>query len=39
MGLESLNENLPEIVASLQFKGQQVELKPVFEELKSKYFE
>jgi dynein heavy chain 2, cytosolic len=38
MGLESLNENLPEISADLVFRGQRMEFRPPFEALKQKYF-
>lgn len=38
MGLESLNENLTEIQADLVFKGQQVEFRPSFEELRQSYY-
>lgn len=38
MGLESLNESLPEIQADLVYRNQTVELRPTFEELKKKYY-
>jgi len=38
MGLESLNENLPDIQADLYFKDGRVEFRPSFEALKSKYY-
>jgi dynein heavy chain 2 len=38
MGLESLNENLPEISADLYFKDGRIEFRPSFEALKSKYY-
>jgi len=38
MGLESLNENLPEIQADLIFRNQKMEFRPAFEQLKLKYF-
>lgn len=38
MGLESLNENLPEISADLIFRNQKMELRPAFEALKQRYF-
>lgn len=39
MGLESLNESLPEISADLVFRHATVEFRPAFEELKSKYYQ
>ena len=38
MGLESLNESLPEVQASLVYRNQTVELIPTFETLKENYF-
>jgi dynein heavy chain 2 len=38
MGLESLNENLPEITADLVYRNQKMEFRPPFEALKQKYF-
>ena len=38
MGLESLNESLPEISADLVYRNQTIEFRPTFEELKSKYY-
>ena len=38
MGLESLNENLPEISADLIYKNEKMEFRPSFEGLKLKYF-
>ena len=38
MGLESLNENLPEITADLVYRNQKMEFRPAFEALKQKYF-
>ena len=38
MGLESLNESLPEISADLVYRNATIEFRPAFEELKSKYY-
>ncbi len=38
MGLESLNESLPEIQCDLVFRNKSLELRPTFEELKQKYY-
>jgi len=38
MGLESLNENLPEISAELVFHDQKLQFRPAFESLKQRYF-
>jgi dynein heavy chain 2 len=40
MGLESLNESLPEISCDLVYRDQTktIEFRPTFEELKSKYY-
>ncbi|XP_043547742.1 cytoplasmic dynein 2 heavy chain 1 isoform X2 [Chiloscyllium plagiosum] len=38
MGLEALNENLPEIVVELTFKQGRLQFKPPFEELRAKYY-
>ncbi|XP_013392185.1 cytoplasmic dynein 2 heavy chain 1, partial [Lingula anatina] len=38
MGLEALNENLPEIVVELTYRQQRLQFKPPFEEIKAKYF-
>ncbi len=38
MGLESLNESLPEISADLVYRNATIEFRPPFEELKSKYY-
>ena len=38
MGLESLNESLPEIPADLVYRNKTVELRPTFEELKKRYY-
>jgi len=38
MGLESLNENLPEITADLVYRNQNLDFRPSFEELKQKYY-
>lgn len=38
MGLESLNESLPEISSDLVFKNGTIEFRPTFEELKNKYY-
>ena len=38
MGLESLNENLPEISADLTYRDTRIEFRPSFEELKERYF-
>ena len=38
MGLESLNESLPEVQASLVYRNSTVELVPTFETLKENYF-
>ncbi|XP_022324921.2 cytoplasmic dynein 2 heavy chain 1-like isoform X2 [Crassostrea virginica] len=38
MGLEALNENLPEIKVELTYRQQQLQFRPPFEEIKAKYF-
>ena len=38
MGLESLNESLPEISAELIYRNGTIEFRPTFEELKNKYY-
>jgi dynein heavy chain 2 len=38
MGLESLNESLPEISVDLVYRNKNIEFRPSFEELKSKYY-
>ena len=38
MGLESLNESLPEIQCDLVFRNKNLELRPTFEDLKQKYY-
>jgi dynein heavy chain 2 len=38
MGLESLNESLPEISSDLIYKNGTIEFRPTFEELKNKYY-
>ena len=38
MGLESLNESLPEIQCDLVFRNKSLELRPTFEDLKQKYY-
>ncbi|XP_025088458.1 cytoplasmic dynein 2 heavy chain 1-like isoform X3 [Pomacea canaliculata] len=38
MGLEALNENLPEIRVELTYRQQKLQFKPPFEEIKAKYF-
>lgn len=38
MGVESLNESLPEITVELTFKQQKLQFKPPFEEIQAKYF-
>ena len=38
MGLESLNESLPEIQCDLVFRNKNLELRPTFEELKQSYY-
>ena len=38
MGLESLNESLPDIQASLVYRNQTIEFRPTFEDLKQDYF-
>ena len=38
MGLEGLNENLPEIKVELTFRQQKLQFRPPFEEIKAKYF-
>ena len=38
MGLESLNESLPEVQASLVFRNGTIEFRPTFEDLKTQYF-
>lgn len=38
MGLESLNESLPEIQCDLVFRNQNIEFRPTFEELKQRYY-
>jgi dynein heavy chain 2, cytosolic len=38
MGLESLNESLPDISADLVYRNGTIEFRPTFEELKNKYY-
>ncbi|KAJ8297985.1 hypothetical protein KUTeg_024516 [Tegillarca granosa] len=38
MGIEALNENLPEIKVELTYRQQQLQFRPPFEEVKAKYF-
>ncbi|KAG8452968.1 hypothetical protein GDO86_004684 [Hymenochirus boettgeri] len=38
MGLEALNENLPEITIDLTFKQGRLQFKPPFEEIRAKYY-
>jgi dynein heavy chain 2 len=38
MGLESLNENLPEIKVDLTFRQQKLQLRPPLEEVRAKYY-
>jgi len=38
MGLESLNESLPEISADMVFRNGTLEFRPTFEELKQRYY-
>ncbi|XP_067663541.1 cytoplasmic dynein 2 heavy chain 1-like isoform X1 [Haliotis asinina] len=38
MGLEALNENLPEIKVELTYRQQRLQFRPPFEEVKAKYF-
>ncbi|XP_055895255.1 cytoplasmic dynein 2 heavy chain 1-like isoform X1 [Biomphalaria glabrata] len=38
MGLEALNENLPEIRVELTYRQQKLQFRPPFEEIKAKYF-
>ena len=38
MGLESLNESLPEFSAQLVYRSGQLEFRPTFEELKEHYY-
>ncbi|XP_032878557.1 cytoplasmic dynein 2 heavy chain 1 isoform X2 [Amblyraja radiata] len=38
MGLEALNENLPEITVDLTFKQGRLQFKPPFEEIRAKYY-
>ncbi|XP_057314672.1 cytoplasmic dynein 2 heavy chain 1-like isoform X2 [Hydractinia symbiolongicarpus] len=38
LGLEALNENLPEIKVELAFRQQQLQFRPPFEEIRSKYY-
>ncbi|KAK3100036.1 hypothetical protein FSP39_013759 [Pinctada imbricata] len=38
MGLEALNENLPEIKVELTYRQQQLQFRPPFEEIQAKYF-
>ncbi|XP_058887125.1 cytoplasmic dynein 2 heavy chain 1-like [Acipenser ruthenus] len=38
VGLEALNENLPEINIDLTFKQGRLQFKPLFEEVRAKYF-
>jgi dynein heavy chain 2 len=38
MGLESLNESLPEITTDLVYRNGTIEFRPTFEELKNKYY-
>jgi dynein heavy chain 2 len=39
LGLESLNENLPEIKVDVVFKDKQIQFSPTFEKLREIYFE
>uniref|UniRef100_A0A7M5UV62 Cytoplasmic dynein 2 heavy chain 1 n=1 Tax=Clytia hemisphaerica TaxID=252671 RepID=A0A7M5UV62_9CNID len=38
LGLEALNEHLPEIKVELVFRQQQLQFRPPFEEIRSKYY-
>ncbi|XP_064610087.1 cytoplasmic dynein 2 heavy chain 1-like isoform X3 [Liolophura sinensis] len=38
MGLEALNENLPEVKVELTYRQQRLQFRPPFEEIKAKYF-
>ncbi|XP_065833043.1 cytoplasmic dynein 2 heavy chain 1-like isoform X2 [Oscarella lobularis] len=38
MGLETLNENLPEIKVEVVFQQQRLQFRPPFEEIKAKYY-
>ncbi|KAK7096855.1 hypothetical protein V1264_003902 [Littorina saxatilis] len=38
MGMEALNENLPEIRVELTYRQQRLQFRPPFEEIKAKYF-
>ncbi|RKO94668.1 hypothetical protein BDK51DRAFT_21975 [Blyttiomyces helicus] len=38
VGLESLNESLPEIKIDLVFKSQKLQFRPAFEEVRAKYY-
>ncbi|KAK6172722.1 hypothetical protein SNE40_016326 [Patella caerulea] len=38
MGLEALNENLPEITVELTYRQQRLQFRPPFEEVKAKYY-
>ncbi|CAH1776602.1 unnamed protein product [Owenia fusiformis] len=38
MGLEALNENLPEIKVELTYRQQRLQFRPALEEVKAKYF-
>ncbi|XP_076467409.1 LOW QUALITY PROTEIN: cytoplasmic dynein 2 heavy chain 1-like [Babylonia areolata] len=38
MGLEALNENLPEIRVELTYRQQRLQFRPPFEEIRAKYF-
>ncbi|XP_076446844.1 LOW QUALITY PROTEIN: cytoplasmic dynein 2 heavy chain 1-like [Babylonia areolata] len=38
MGLEALNENLPEIRVEITYRQQKLQFRPPFEEIKAKYF-
>ncbi|TPX70937.1 hypothetical protein SpCBS45565_g01524 [Spizellomyces sp. 'palustris'] len=38
MGLENLNESLPEIKVDLIFKQQKLQFRPAFEEIRAKYY-
>ncbi|ESO93665.1 hypothetical protein LOTGIDRAFT_209197 [Lottia gigantea] len=38
MGLEALNENLPEIRVELTYRQQRLQFRPPFEEIKAKYY-
>ena len=38
MGLETLNESLPEISADMVYRNKTLEFRPTFEELKQRYY-